>query len=578
MADGTDNNGAREGHIDGSGVGGQQPGDADSHEMQPGGRSERPQAASDCSQHASEDAKPYTKANDKDGYQSPRQARLAGNKRRSAAASNSTSTPPLAEVEPAAAKGPSVGTADQSETAHTATRNSVPTGDAHVDDPSPARPVEATHLSAPSTSDLTVSDEVNQPTEDSKDAPPADIGVHEVEKSQPEPQTAAEQPADSTDDPASADGAAASESEVDPAPSTTGNTTDEMTLDAVSAFADFLTLLVQAEGDFKPVVLAKSSPARLSIINTVDLAKYDDEVAVVAAHDVKCATSLSLMITADKSELSGFARQNITLLAARIVARHPAFAEDDAIQQRLTRLLSGDGDEQVLSLLLTRMVNRLDGDFDGKVALKTPAAVQALQDNAIHAVVLIAASTCNWNQMQLIDALAEHVWGAGSTFDAVTNREKLATLSKTSRKAAALIVDTLRQRIGSVENDLTAERSRLDAARTQNEALAANLAESRRDAERLESELNDIRTELQVEVASRKSEKMAATDDFETLRVDTARNIAEQVESLEDALDALQHDQAKVTDEFVRRAVNNLRRGLTRLQPRATLENQGEQE
>lgn len=572
MADGTDNSGAREGHIDGSGVEGQRSAEADSLEVQPGGRSGRSQAVSDRSEKASDRVISDAKAVNDGGYQSPRQARIAGNKRKYAAATNSASAPSMAEVEPETADGPEADAADKSEAARAADTDSAAVVDAPVDVESPEKSVEGRRHPGSTTGDSAMHDKMTKPTEDHY---AADAAVGEAATQQSASNASADHP---TDDNASGNVDPTPDGAIEPGALGNENAAEEMTLDTVSTFADFLTLLVQAKGDFKPVVLKKSSPARLSMVNTVDLARFDDDVANVAARDLKLTTALSLMITADKSELSGFARQNVTSLSARIVALHPAFAEDDAIQGRLTRLQSGDVPEQLLALLITRLINRLDGDFDGKVALKTPAAVQTLQDNAAHTAVLIAASAGKWNQLQLIDALAEHVWGAGSTFDAVANREKLATLPKASRKAAALIVDTLRVRIGSVENDLTAERSRLDAAKTQNDALAVNLTESRRDAERLQSELNDVQTALQAEILSRKSEKMAATDDFETLRVDTARNIAEQVESLEDALDALQHDQAKVTDEFVRRAVNNLRRGLARLQPRATLEDQGEQE
>jgi hypothetical protein len=370
--------------------------------------------------------------------------------------------------------------------------------------------------------------------------------------------------------------ATASDPYVESAASTVDQAAEDMTLDGVRTFADFITLLSQANGEFKPVVLMKRSSARKSIANAVDIAQFDDRIADVAARDLKLSTALSLMITADKSELSGFARQTVTALCAQIVGHHPAFTDDDTIQDRLARLQSSDGGEHLLSLLITRMINRIDGDFDGKAVLKTPAAVVTLRDNAIHTVVLIAASAAKWSQLQLVDALAEHVWGAGSSLESTINNEKLVTLSKPSRKNAALIVDTFRSRIRHLENDLSAEQSRLDAATKQNEALAANLSDSRSSAALLQNELDDVRTTLQAEVDSRRSEKMAATGDFETLRVDTARNIAEQVESLEDALDALQHDQAQVTEEFVRRAVTNLRRGLARLQPRATSEGQGE--
>ena len=62
---------------------------------------------------------------------------------------------------------------------------------------------------------------------------------------------------------------------------------------------------------------------------------------------------------------------------------------------------------------------------------------------------------------------------------------------------------------------------------------------------------------------------MSSTNSFEILRVDTAKLIADQIEVLEDALDALKHGHTQVTDEFVSRSVIKFRKGLNALQPDA---------
>lgn len=71
---------------------------------------------------------------------------------------------------------------------------------------------------------------------------------------------------------------------------------------------------------------------------------------------------------------------------------------------------------------------------------------------------------------------------------------------------------------------------------------------------------------------------MGATSDFETMRIDTVRVISQQIESLEDALDALRHGQTHITEEFVSRSIRKLQQRLSTLQSRPKHDPVGEQE
>lgn len=390
--------------------------------------------------------------------------------------------------------------------------------------------------------------------------------IEDAEAPQPLPEPAPGSAADTTE-PAP---------EGTPTASSACDAPEKLTIEQVDAFADFIRFLAELDGDLKPIELKKNSTARVAVAKPTNLAQFDEQIGAIAARDTKLATALSLILTADKSDLSGLARQNITELAARVLGKHPAFVDDAAVKDRLARLLAGDAEADILPKLIVRLRNLLDGAFEGKSSLKTPA-LQSLQENATHTAVLIAASAAKWDVASCIDALADNVWGTDAPYaTAAVHREKLATLPKGARKAVTLIVDTARTRLRGVEEERDVAISRVESGLADVQRLSEQLASARRHTEELETEMVSVRSELQREVDARRSERMGSTTDFETLRVDTARVIADQIESLEDALDALGHGQSQITDEFVRRSVHNLRRSLSTLQPRTKQNTQGD--
>lgn len=363
-----------------------------------------------------------------------------------------------------------------------------------------------------------------------------------------------------------------------PAQTTTADPPEQLTIESVDSFATFLRFLTRLDGDLKPLELKKSSAARTALSQATNLAHFEDEIGDIAARDPKLMTALSLMLTADKSDLTGAPRRTVTALAAHILGRHPAFVADSVFRERLSRLASGDGDTDTLPRLVDRLRNLLDGPFDGKDTLKTPA-LQVLSENAVHTAVLITASAAKWDVASCIDAFADNIWGTGpSVSGSATHREKLSTLPKNARKTAALIVDTARAHLQRVEDERDGALSLVESGRAKAARLSEQLVSAQRRSEELEAEMEKIRTELQQEIDGRRSERMGATSDFETLRVDTARAIAEQVESLEDALDALGHGQPQITEEFVKRSVITLRRSLAALQPRTKQDSEGDTE
>ncbi|MFI9511266.1 hypothetical protein [Nocardia sp. NPDC052566] len=130
---------------------------------------------------------------------------------------------------------------------------------------------------------------------------------------------------------------------------------------------------------------------------------------------------------------------------------------------------------------------------------------------------------------------------------------------------AAVLVESARRRRRAVEDARDAATSRADSAEFQASRLTEHLETAQRHAAELDAQLRATQSELRRAIDTHRSERMRATTDFETMRIETAKVIATQVESLEDALDALGHNQPQVTEEFVKRSVNALRNSLSSL-------------
>ncbi|MGW5339857.1 hypothetical protein ACWEQD_15750 [Rhodococcus pyridinivorans] len=344
---------------------------------------------------------------------------------------------------------------------------------------------------------------------------------------------------------------------------------EKLTLDAVESFSDFLRYIEELGGDLKPFEMRRNTPARIAVAKPIDLTPHQDRISALAARDTKLATALALLLTTEKSELSGTARKNIAELAARILTQHPAFIGDEPLQDRVALLRTETADTETLSQTVVRVENLVGRPFDGRESLKAPT-LQALQDNAVHIVVLLAGSAAQWDLSQYIDALADEVWDAPTVQSGTTaDREKLATIPKSTRRAAAVIVGSARERIRAVESERDSALARVDIAHAENARLMDELATARGRVKELELKLSGVRAALDEEVNARRSERMSSTNSFEILRVDTAKLIADQIEVLEDALDALKHGHSQVTDEFVSRSVIKFRKGLNALQPDA---------
>ncbi|MFI9511265.1 hypothetical protein [Nocardia sp. NPDC052566] len=143
-------------------------------------------------------------------------------------------------------------------------------------------------------------------------------------------------------------------------------TKPKVTIADANSFADFLRCVLDAEGKLTAVELREGSVARAALAATTDLERFDDAIREIAARDTRLSTALALMKTADRSNLRGAARRNLTALAARLLGLQPAFVGDQETADRLSALLTGTHDANTLQLLVIRLRDRVVGTFDGK--------------------------------------------------------------------------------------------------------------------------------------------------------------------------------------------------------------------
>ena len=89
-------------------------------------------------------------------------------------------------------------------------------------------------------------------------------------------------------------------------------------------------------------------------------------------------------------------------------------------------------------------------------------------------------------------------------------------------------------------------------------ASAARLAAGEERASRLESEIAELRAQLEAERVERRIEQAHVIDDRTRLRSDLKRGLSSQIKLLHDALHALRSGRTKVTDEYVERVLDSI--------------------
>ncbi|WP_433666918.1 hypothetical protein ACQP06_25220 [Nocardia sp. CA-136227] len=354
-------------------------------------------------------------------------------------------------------------------------------------------------------------------------------------------------------------------------------TKPKRTITNADSLEAFLQDLLDSIGKFRAVELSLSARLRAVLMSPADLSEHDALLRRISVQDLRATMPVELLRTADLSSLRDVSRQTVAGIAARLLTLHPLFADDQELVEAVETASSDRADATSLGLLVTHI--RKVVAYEGKAVPKpkehepkkktslTPAELETLRENAVDAVILLTASSLDWDRDTMVDILAEHVWsGYRHTDDRSTAyRAKLTSANPDTRRLAAIAMASTQQRLTAAKLKLDAAERRAKTANARLSALEEELDDSTKRIVELDMALFDTRQELQRIVDTHHGERMRESTEFKQLRVRSARVVATQVDALGDALDALEHGHPQIATEFIKDSIQALRKTLSSL-------------
>ncbi|MTE14158.1 hypothetical protein [Nocardia aurantiaca] len=351
-------------------------------------------------------------------------------------------------------------------------------------------------------------------------------------------------------------------------------TKPKRTITNADSLEAFLQELFESIGKFKAVELSQSVRLRAVLMSAADLSEFDALLRRISARDLRATMPVELLRMADLSSLRDVSRHTVAGIAARLLTLHPLFVDDQELGEAVGTALSDRADATSLGLLVAHI--RKIVAYEGKAVLKptehepkkktslTLAELETLRDNAVGAAILLTASSLDWDRDNMVDFLAEHVWSAYRPTDdrSTAYRAQLVSAHPDARRLAAIAMASTLQRLTAAESKLDAAERRAKAANTRLSALEEELKEATKRIAELDMALFDTRHELQRTVDAHHGERMRESTEFKQLRVRSARVVTTQVDTLGDALDALEHGHPQVATEFIKDSVQALQKTL----------------
>jgi hypothetical protein len=297
-----------------------------------------------------------------------------------------------------------------------------------------------------------------------------------------------------------------------------------------------------------------------------DIRVLADQITRLAPSDPLLTVPPKVLSAMERASVGGRLRERLLELMALALRLHPGLVPiglADALPDEPT------SDQDALFTSMRKALARLEADQLGKESLRPPER-RALQDNAVLSVVLLQAIKHDWPTATLVDCLDSYLWQENLAEAKVRERALLA--DGTSLVALALVAQVWRERLTEqVRNMHEAEADARDARRRWLEALsrADELVQAGEQMQEVLAQRDEVIASLQKELASerekRRIEKSHAVDDYERLRSQQVRGLAQQTSLLEDGLHALRHDSPAVTEEYMERVIESLREDMQRL-------------
>ena len=300
----------------------------------------------------------------------------------------------------------------------------------------------------------------------------------------------------------------------------------------------------------------------------IDIGIVEQHVKTLARSDRHLAVPVRLLAALDRSSASIRLRKKINRLATFALTEVlPELREPDG--QPL--LVPSERLDTFLDDLETLVSNATLGELgfsDGDAADRA-----AVLDNACTVLVLVAASEHNWPAHQTIRTLDRRVWRRQLARS--KKRPDVGQLAESrSPETLALVGDSYTAEIEQVQRAV--DRAARDQAQAEAETQAARdeVTTVQYQVSTLESTVEKLRSELNATIAERDQARESArvtgshaVDDFEQLRTRIVRMLRDRLRMLDDALHALQNERYQVTEEFVERVIEELRREYESMQP-----------
>lgn len=315
-----------------------------------------------------------------------------------------------------------------------------------------------------------------------------------------------------------------------------------------------LWLLAYAKRE-KPLSVSKESLADLRPRDG-ELEEIRGLIAESGHHDAANWAPLRLLLAVLDSDAPREVRQRAAELASFALSEHAGLA--DLIESAATPVTA----QKVLAV----------AQHHAETLELSADRARTAAENAARIYALLQALRGRWDSAAIARELADLIWVPSMLQSDKTFAAAAALVGATDREALGVLVRALRA------DTFQAER-RAKRAEDESRRLTEEAARLRMEIEQAESHLAELETSLEgqrariadldalVDELRRRGEvdRSHLADDFETLRGEVLRRLANQVDLMTDGLHALRAGHTSIADEYVDRALRAISAEAARL-------------
>ncbi len=287
-----------------------------------------------------------------------------------------------------------------------------------------------------------------------------------------------------------------------------------------------------------------------------------------AVRDPLLAVPPRLLVAIAGVEVAQPLERQLVALVGMAMQAHPVFRDPDV----RVALNGGALDRDLLFERVLRIAARLkpaDLSMEGE-ELKASER-HRLRLNVVNALALFLAINRHWKPAELAACLDQHLWREERRHIRGDTENSLLAGSR-SPDVLGVVAEIFDRKVREAERQARTHASNAeDAHRRMHDALA-ELDAATEQLDRLNQELAARREDvvalsaaLAEEREHRKHDRAHHVDDYEHLRARTVRMLTAQNELLVGALHAVRNDRPAVTEEFLERVLDDMKKALADL-------------